>query len=80
VLNVPTKRDWRDKSRLEYIETGLTKFVEIYEQEAITSISFPRLGCGLGSLDWENEVRPLMEHYLSPLPIDIIIHVPKEIS
>jgi O-acetyl-ADP-ribose deacetylase (regulator of RNase III) len=76
VLNFPTKRDWRDKSHIEYIETGLIKFVEIYEQEGLISISFPRLGCGLGGLNWENEVRPLMEHYLNPLPIEVIIHIP----
>ena len=79
ILNFPTKRDWRDPSRLEYVEIGLKRFVEIYEQQGITSISFPRLGCGLGGLDWENEVRPLMEHYLNPLPIDVKIHVPEDI-
>ena len=78
ILNFPTKRDWRDPSRLEYVETGLIKFAAIYEQEGITSISFPRLGCGLGGLSWENEVRPLMERYLSPLPIDVVIHVPDD--
>jgi O-acetyl-ADP-ribose deacetylase (regulator of RNase III) len=76
VLNFPTKRDWRDKSQLEYIEIGLKRFVEIYEMEGITSISFPRLGCGLGGLNWEHEVRPLMERYLGALPIEVIIHVP----
>ena len=76
ILNFPTKRDWRDPSCLEYVETGLIKFTETYEQQGITSISFPRLGCGLGGLDWETEVRPLMEHYLIPLPIDVMIHVP----
>ena len=80
VLNFPTKRDWRDKSRIEYVETGLTQFVKTYEAESITSISFPRLGCGLGGLNWENEVRPLMEHYLNPLPIEVIIHIPENSS
>ena len=78
VLNFPTKRDWHDKSKIEYVEAGLKRFIEIYEPEGITSISFPRLGCGLGGLDWENEVRPLMERYLGSLPIEIIIHVPDE--
>ena len=78
VLNFPTKRDWRDKSRIEYIEAGLKRFVEIYKPEGITSISFPRLGCGLGGLNWENEVHPLMESYLSLLPVEVFIHVPKE--
>jgi O-acetyl-ADP-ribose deacetylase (regulator of RNase III) len=78
ILNFPTKRDWRDKSQIEYVEAGLKRFVEIYEAEGISSISFPRLGCGLGGLNWENEVRPLMERYLNPLPISISIHIPED--
>jgi O-acetyl-ADP-ribose deacetylase (regulator of RNase III) len=74
ILNFPTKRHWRDKSRLEDIETGLQRFVAIYQQEAITTIAFPKLGAGLGGLDWESQVRPLMEGYLAPLPIEISIY------
>ncbi len=77
ILNFPTKRDWRDPSKIEYIEAGLKRFVEMYEEEDITSISFPRLGSGLGGLNWENEVQPLMEKYLSPLPLEVIIHIPE---
>ena len=73
VLNFPTKIHWRNPSRIEWIEMGLKKFVDSYEERGITSISFPRLGCGNGGLDWD-EVRPLMERYLAPLPIDIFIH------
>lgn len=73
VLNFPTKVHWRSPSRIEWIEQGLQKFVASYEARGITSISFPRLGCGNGGLDWA-EVRPLMERYLAPLPIDIFIH------
>lgn len=73
ILNFPTKRHWRNPSKLEYIEAGLRKFVATYEEQGITEISFPRLGCGNGGLDWE-EVRPLMEKYLGPLPILVFIH------
>lgn len=73
VLNFPTKQHWRNPSRIEWIELGLKKFVDSYESRGITSISFPRLGCGNGGLDWD-DVRPLMERYLAPLPIDIFIH------
>ena len=38
-------------------------------------MAFPQLGCGNGELDWESEVRPLMERYLKPLPIHIYIHL-----
>ncbi len=74
VLNFPTKKNWRSPSKIEYIEMGLKKFVSEYEKLGITSIAFPLLGCGNGGLDWENEVKPLMEKYLKSLPIEIFIH------
>lgn len=74
LLLFPTKKHWRNPSKLEYIEAGLAKFVSSYAVKSITSVAFPRLGCGNGGLNWE-EVRPLMERYLSPLPIDIYIYV-----
>jgi len=73
VLNFPTKKHWRNPSKLEYIEVGLQKFIEKYEEKGITEISFPRLGCGNGGLDWD-AVRPLMELYLAKLPIAVYIH------
>lgn len=74
VLNFPTKRHWRSRSKLEYIEKGLEKFVNTYEGKGITSISFPQLGVGNGKLEWK-EVQILMEKYLRPLPIPVYIHM-----
>lgn len=75
VLNFPTKKHWRNPSKPEYIEAGLKSFVAGYSRHSFTSIAFPMLGCGNGDLDWEHEVRPLMEKYLSPLPIEVFIHL-----
>ena len=75
VLNFPTKRHWRSPSKPEYLKAGLQKFVQVHKEARITSISFPQLGCGNGELDWETESKPLMEEYLSKLPIEIFIHV-----
>jgi O-acetyl-ADP-ribose deacetylase (regulator of RNase III) len=72
-LNFPTKKHWRNPSKLEWVESGLQKFAAAYEAQGIKEISFPRLGCGNGGLDWE-DVRPLMERYLLPLPIPIFVH------
>jgi O-acetyl-ADP-ribose deacetylase (regulator of RNase III) len=74
VLNFPTKKHWRNPSKLEYVEAGLEKFVGTYTDHGITSVSFPQLGCGNGSLDW-CEVRPLMEKHLQKLPIPTYIHI-----
>ena len=75
VLNFPTKKHWRSPSRPEYVEAGLKTFASNYHLYGVTSISFPLLGCGNGELDWESQVRPLMERYLSKLPIDVFIHL-----
>lgn len=73
VLNFPTKQHWRNPSKLSYIRAGLEKFVATYDERGITEISFPRLGCGNGGLNWD-EVRVLMHQHLAPLPIRIYIH------
>ena len=74
VLMFPTKEHWRNPSRLEYIEKGLMSFYRRYADYNITSIAFPKLGCGNGELDW-NEVKPVMEKYLKDLPIDVYIYL-----
>lgn len=57
----------------EETKTALDSFYQVNRLGA-NSIAFPKLGCGNGGLDWE-EVRPLMEKYLSPLPLQILIYV-----
>ena len=57
VINFPTKRHWRGKSRLEDIELGLEDLVREVRQRGIRSIALPPLGSGLGGLNW-SQVRP----------------------
>lgn len=57
IINFPTKRHWRGKSRLEDIDTGLVALAEEIRARNIKSIAFPPLGSGLGGLDWA-DVRP----------------------
>lgn len=80
ILNFPTKTTWRMPSRIDYIESGLKAFVKGYAVNGITSVAFPALGCGNGELNWNNQVRPLMDKYLRWLPIDIFIYVYKKNS
>lgn len=76
VLNFPTKKNWRNPSKPEYIEAGLKKFYDKYAEFGIHSIAFPALGCGNGGLNWEKVVKPIMEKYLKKMPIDVFIHLP----
>jgi O-acetyl-ADP-ribose deacetylase (regulator of RNase III) len=74
ILNFPTKYHYKNPSKMEYIETGLKKFVEIYKDKGITSIAFPQLGCSNGGLDWK-DVEPLMVKYLDNLDIPVEIYI-----
>lgn len=75
ILNFPTKDHWREKADLLYIEAGLAFFRKHHRELEIRSAAFPALGCGLGGLRWD-DVRPMMEHYLGKLPIDVEIFEP----
>ena len=67
ILNFPTKKHWKDPSRLEYVQAGLTRFAEVCLDWGIDSVAFPHLGCSHGGLGWEQDVRPIMFRALEPL-------------
>ena len=67
IINFPTKRHWRGKSRMEDIDSGLIALVEEIRARGIRTIAVPPLGSGLGGLDW-SEVRPRIEAALRDLP------------
>jgi len=76
IINFPTKKHWRNPSKIEYIEAGLDDLINLIEEYDIKSIAMPALGCGNGNLDW-NIVKPLIEKKLKPLEhINIFIFEP----
>ena len=64
IINFPTKRHWRGKSRMEDIEAGLVALVGEIKSRNIRSIAIPPLGSGQGGLEW-SEVRPRIEKAVS---------------
>ena len=66
IVNFPTKRHWRGKSRLEDIEAGLGALAVEVQTRKIRSIAIPPLGTNLGGLRWE-DVRPRIEEALGGL-------------
>ena len=76
IINFPTKRHWRGKSRLEDIESGLESLAREIRSRGIRSISIPPLGSGLGGLHWPS-VRTRMEEALGVLDdVEIVIFEP----
>lgn len=66
IFNFPTKRHWKDSSRLDDIASGLADLAVELRSRPIRSVAVPSLGCGNGGLDW-GVVRPLIESELGRL-------------
>ena len=74
ILNFPTKKHWKNPSKIEYIDKGLEKLVARVNELQINDIAMPKLGCGNGGLDWETEVKPIVEKYLKKAPVNVSIY------
>lgn len=80
VINFPTKRHWRAKSRIGDIETGLQALVQEIRGRGIRSIAVPPLGSGLGGMDWR-DVRPRIEAALGNLEgVQVVVFEPQGAS
>ena len=66
IICLATKDDGRDSSKIEYVSAGLDDLVKQIKTLGIRSVAIPKLGCGLGGLDW-NKVRPLIVEKMSSL-------------
>jgi O-acetyl-ADP-ribose deacetylase (regulator of RNase III) len=76
IINFPTKKHWRQPSRLEWIVDGLKNLREVILDRGIESIALPPLGSGNGGLDWL-EVRREIESILGDLKgVEILVFEP----
>ena len=76
IVNFPTKRHWRDRSRIDDIADGLDDLVRILHRRTSLSVAVPPLGCGLGGLPWPR-VRSLLLDRLAPCErVSIVVHEP----
>jgi len=77
IINFPTKRHWKEKSKLKYIEQGLNALVTEVQRLGIKTIAIPPLGCGYGGLRWP-KVRNLIETAFDQLPdVQLLLFEPR---
>lgn len=77
IVNFPTKRHWRGKSRLEDIDSGLRALASDIRERGVRSVAVPPLGSGLGGLDWA-DVRPMIIRALEPVPeLRVLVYEPR---
>ncbi len=76
IINFPTKRHWREKSRYEDIEAGLVALRAYLAEQGSVTVTLPALGSGHGKLDW-NRVSQMIRDYLADLDAKIIVFNPQ---
>lgn len=76
IINFPTKRHWRDASRIGDIRAGLRTLVLEVKLREIQSIAIPALGCGLGGLAWA-DVRPCIENAFVDSGVLVLLFEPR---
>ena len=78
IASVPTKRHWRDASRLADVIAGIEALGRWAKANAPVRIAVPALGCGLGGLRWE-AVRPHIERvFAGEEDIEVLLYGPRE--
>ena len=75
VANLPTKDDWRQRSRIQWVRSGLSSLAEAMAKERLTSVAVPAVGAGLGGLSWK-EVETAIYEILNDTDLTVTIYPP----
>ena len=63
-----------NQASLSFLNRGLRKLARYCVKHRIESVSLPRIGAGLGKLDWDDEVKPLLVKHLADLETTFLIY------
>ena len=76
IIHFPTKKHWRNPSKMEWIRDGLRDLRRVVSEKGIRSIAVPPLGCGNGGLEWTH-VRREIELALGDLEsVEVSVYEP----
>lgn len=75
IVNFPTKRDWREPSRYEDIDSGLDDLRRYLETLGPVTVALPALGCGHGGLDW-SRVSGMIRDKLMNIDAHVLVFEP----
>lgn len=76
IINFPTKKHWRNPSKLEWVRDGLRDLVQAVQEKQIHSIALPPLGCGNGGLSWPHVKQEIEAAFGGLADVDVIVYAP----
>jgi O-acetyl-ADP-ribose deacetylase (regulator of RNase III) len=61
IFNLATQEHWRKKAQIPALAKSLTKMLELASHAGIERVGVPRIGAGLGGLDWARVKKVMLE-------------------
>lgn len=61
ILNLASQDKLGRHARMEWLEESMEKAVAYANDNKLDGFAIPRIGAGIGGLDWESEVKPYLE-------------------
>lgn len=65
IFNLGTQVSWKSRAELTAIRQAVKKMIYICEEKKISCVGMPRIGSGLGRLEWNN-----VRHILNSIGLD----------
>lgn len=64
LIAFPTKHHWKDKSDMDLIIQSTHQLLNLTNKLHLSQVYLPPVGCGLGCLNWDKQVAPVLESLL----------------
>lgn len=61
-------------AKINYLRKALKNLARWTEENKIESVALPKIGAGLGKLDWQSEVKPLFIEYLETSQCNFFVY------
>lgn len=72
IFNLGTQKTWRTKARMSDVETACRRMVKLAEEGGVARVGVPRIGAGLGGLDWA-AVREMLTKLGDETKIELVV-------
>jgi len=72
VYNLATQEHWKTKARFPALKKAALKMVELAALAGIERIGLPRIGAGLGGLEWPR-VRSVLDEVGAQTPVTLVV-------
>jgi O-acetyl-ADP-ribose deacetylase (regulator of RNase III) len=72
VYNLAIQQNWKTRSKLPALSRAVRKMAKLAEQSGVKRVGLPRLGAGLGGLDWRR-VKSVLEEVGGETSIELVV-------